>query len=384
MKRIAYFCLDSGISGDMVLGALIDLGGDVEILNSVIEELELEDVHIEVEVEDREKGVKGKKVDVRSTDQPHRKLSNILDKIENSDLDGVVKKESISAFEKLGKVEAEIHDESFRELELHETGMVDSIIDIVGSIALFHDLRIEEAYSSTVSLGEGYTECSHGEIPVPVPAVEELLKGWTVKLGCKEGELVTPTGAVLLNTLTEQKDIPDIKLRDVGIGFGTREMEKPNALRVFLGSRVNREEPVQVIKFHVDDISPEILAYALEKIRKKALDAYTVPAFGKKGRQGWEVTVMIEKGDFEEVKKIIFEETSTLGIRVEDSRRIAVDRDISKIETEWGTAKVKVSSSDEKDLIAPEYESCRKIAEKENIPLQKVYEEVKRRYKKEK
>ncbi len=380
MKKIAYFDLGSGISGDMLLGALIDLGGDVRVLDTVIQKLDLEDVHIEVE--EREEGVKGKKVKVRSKDQPHRELSKILENIENSRLDETVKKESISAFESLGKVEAEIHDESFEELELHETGMVDSIIDIVGGIALFHSLEIKEAYSSTVSLGEGYTECSHGKLPVPVPAVEKLLKGWNVKLGCKKGELVTPTGAVLLNVLTEQKDISDMRLESVGVGFGSREMEEPNALRVFLGSQANREVPVQVIRFHVDDMSPEVFSYALEKVREEALDAYTVPTHGKKGRQGWEVTVMVEKGDLEDVKKIIFEETSTLGVRVEDTRRIVADRSVSKVETEWGEARVKVSS--EKDQAAPEYESCREIAERENIPLRKVYEEVKRQYEKEK
>lgn len=380
MKRIAYFDLGSGISGDMLLGALIDLGGDVRVLDTVIEKLGLKDVHIEVE--EQEQGVKGKKVKVRSKDQPHRELSKILDKIENSRLDKTVKKESISAFERLGEIEAEIHDEPFEELELHETGMVDSIIDIVGGIALFHDLGIEEAYSSTVSLGEGYTECSHGKLPVPVPAVEKLLKGWSVKLGCKKGELVTPTGAVLLNVLTEQKDISDMRLERIGAGFGSREMEEPNALRVFMGSQANREEPVQVIRFHVDDMSPEILSYALERIREEALDAYTVPTPGKKGRQGWEVTVMVEKIDFEDVKKIIFEETSTLGVRVEGTRRIVANRKVSKVETEWGEARVKVSS--EKDQAAPEYESCREIAEREDIPLRKVYEEVKRQYEKEK
>ncbi len=379
-KRIAYFDLKSGISGDMLLGALIDLGADIKQLDSVIDELDLKNLHIEVE--DREQGVKGKKVKVRTKDQPHRKLSEILDRIERSSLEKKMKEESKQAFQMLGEVEAEIHDEAFEELELHETGMIDSIVDIVGSIALFHDLEIEEAYSSVISLGKGYTECSHGELPVPVPAVEKLLKDWSVELGCKEGELVTPTGAVLLKVLTEQKDIPDMKLENSGAGFGSREMEEPNVLRIFLGSQTNIEEPVQVIKFHVDDMSPEVLSYALEKIRVKALDAYTAPTYGKKGRPTWEVTVMVEKGDIEEVKKIIFEETSTLGVRVGETRRIVADRSVSKIETKWGEAKVKVSA--EKDRAAPEYESCKKIAEKENIPLRKVYEEVKRQYIKEK
>ncbi|MBS3817811.1 MAG: nickel pincer cofactor biosynthesis protein LarC [Candidatus Thermoplasmatota archaeon] len=380
MKKIAYFELESGISGDMLLGSLIDLGGDVKVLDDVIKELELKDVHIEVE--DRNGGVKGKNVRIRSKDQPHRKVSDIIEMIKESGLDEEVKERSIEAFEMLGEVEADIHDESFEDLELHETGMVDSIIDIVGSIALFFDLEIEKAYSSTVSLGEGYTECEHGRLPVPVPATERLLKDWEVDLGSKEGELVTPSGAVLLRVLTEQEEVPDMKLKKIGVGFGSREMETPNALRIFLGLQTNLEESVRVIRFYVDDMSPEILGYAMDKIREKALDAYMVPSSGKKGRQGWEVNIIVEKSDLKKVIDIVFDETSTLGLRIEKTRRVVADRETESVQTDWGEVKMKVAFDENR--ASPEYESCRKIAEKKDVPLKKVYEKAKEEYEKEK
>ncbi len=380
MKRTAYFEISSGISGDMLLGSLIDLGADVKLLDDVINELGLEKVH--VEIEDKQQVVEGKRVKIRYKDQPHRKLSEILEMIDSSGLEEKIKELSIEAFRTLGEIESEIHNEPLEDLELHEVGMVDSIIDIVGSVALFHDLGIEEAYSSKVTLGSGYTVCEHGKLPVPVPATKRLLEGWKVDFSQKEGELVTPTGAVLLNVLTKQEKPPDLTLDKVGVGFGSREMEEPNVLRIFLGEKSNVGEEVNKLQFYVDDMTPEILSYALEKIRESALDVYSVPATGKKGRTGWEVTVISKKSSIQDVIDTIMKETSTLGLRIEDVRRVVSKRKIETVDTRWGEARVKVVP--EQEIVSPEYESCRKIAEKNDVPLNEVYEEVRKRYEKEK
>ncbi len=378
MKKIAYFELSSGISGDMLLGSLVDLGGDVKVLNDVIEELELNNVHIEVTSEER--GLSGKNLNIKYKDQPHRSVVEIIDKIEDSDLGEKVKKKSVEAFRLIGEVESKIHDVPFEELELHEVGMIDSIIDVVGSASLIEDLNIDEIYASTVHLGSGYTECEHGKIPVPVPATEKLLEDWNVKFTDKKGELVTPTGAAMLNVLAEQSHPPDMRLEKIGVGFGDREMETPNALRIFLGLQKNLDENVDVLTFYVDDMSPELLGYALEKIREKALDVYTLTATGKKGREGWEVKVLSKKSQTEEVIETIFKETSTLGLRLEEVRRIVLDRSVEKVLTEWGKVKVKISSKG----VSPEYESCKEIAEREDISIMKVYDAAKENYEKEK
>ncbi len=378
MKKIAYLELSSGISGDMLLGSLVDLGADVKVLNDVIDELDLSDVHIEIT--DEERGLSGKNVNIKYKDQPHRSVVEIIDKIENSDLGEKVIEKSVEAFRLIGEVESEIHNVPYEELELHEVGMVDSMIDVVGSAALIEDLNIDEIYASTVHLGSGYTECEHGKIPVPVPATEKLLEDWKVKFTDKEGELVTPTGAAMLKVLAEQSKPPDMRLDKVGVGFGDRKMKTPNALRIFLGFQRNLDENVDVITFYLDDISPELLEYGLDKIRERALDVYTLKASGKKGRDGWEVKVLSKKSQTEGVIETIFEQTSTLGLRVEETRRIVLDRSVVEVETKWGKVKVKVSS----EGASPEYESCKEIAEREEVSMMKIYDAAKENYEKEK
>jgi len=378
MGKIAYLDLSSGISGDMLLAGLIDLGGDAGILNDVIDGFGLEGVHVDICEEER--GVVGKNVKIKHSDQPHRKVVDIIEMIKSLDMSRWVKKNSIESFRRLGEVESHIHGVSFEELELHEAGMVDSMIDIVGTFALLEDLDIEKIYASTVNFGSGYTECDHGKIPVPVPATERLLEGFEVSFTDKKGELVTPTGAVMLKVLAEQVTPPDMELEKVGVGFGDRKTKAPNALRIFLGSQKNLDEHIQEITFFVDDMSPELLGHGLERIRDQAVDAYTLTASGKKGREGWEVKVLCKKGQTEKVVNTIFEESSTLGMRIQEVRRVVADRRIEEVETRWGKARVKVSSG----RVSPEYESCKEIAEREDIPIMRIYESVKRNYEKEK
>lgn len=370
MTNIIYLDLENGISGDMLLGAFLDLVEDEEILDDMVEKLGLEDV--DIVVSDRKELFSGKDVKVKYDDQPHRTLSEILDIIESSSLSDWVKEKSIEAFTELGKIEADVHDVPLDEVAFHEVGMVDSIVDIVGCIVLFEELDIQDAYCSTVYFGRGTVKCAHGELQVPVPATQQLLKGWDVNFSNKESELVTPTGAVLLKTLAAQTTPPDLKLNEVGIGYGDRETEHPNILRVFYGKVSNLKSTITRLTFYIDDMNPEVLSYALDKIRNSAIDAYYKQAYGKKSRSGWEVNVTCKKSNMEEVIDLIFEETSTLGMQVEESKRVVSDRVIKKVETEWGPVRVKISGY----RTAPEYDDCKRIAEENDIPLQEVYKEV--------
>jgi len=368
--KIAYFDLSSGISGDMLLGAFLDLGASEKVLNDVIEELDLDNVN--VIIEDKGDPLRGKDVEIKYEDQPHRHLSTIIDMIQSSDLNDFVKEKSIDTFELLGEAEAKVHDMDKDEIEFHEVGMIDSIIDIVGSIALFDELGLDKAYCSTVNFGSGTVESAHGKLKVPVPATTNIIEGLDVKFTDKDGELVTPTGASLLRTLTVQHNPPDMNLIKIGVGYGNREMEEPNALRIFSGESANMCESVYRLQFYIDDMNPEVFSYALDKIRKEVVDVYYKNAHGKKSRDGWEVTVLCKDDDLEDVKDLVFEETSTLGMRVNKDKRIVADRKFVEVETEFGKVDVKVSE----ERVSPEYEDCKKIAEKKGIPLQKVYERV--------
>lgn len=370
MNKIIYLDLENGISGDMLLGALFDLVDDKKILDDMIEKLGLEDV--EIVVTGKKELFRGKDVKVKYDDQPHRTLSEIIDIIENSNLSKWVREKSIEAFKELGKVEADVHDVPLDKVAFHEVGMVDSIVDIVGCLVLFEELDIHDAYCSTVNFGSGTVKCAHGELQVPVPATQNLLKGWNINFSDKEGELVTPTGAVLLKTLTVQTTPPDLNLEKVGIGFGDRETGYPNILRAFYGEISNLKSTINRLTFYIDDMNPEVFSYALEKVRKPALDVYYKQAYGKKSRSGWEVTVTCKKSNMKEVLDLIFKETSTLGMQVEEPKRVVSDRVIKKIETEWGPVRVKISGNRK----APEYDDCKRIAEENDIPLQEVYKEV--------
>lgn len=374
--KMAYFDLSSGISGDMLLGAFLDLGASEKVLNKVIDELGLKNVN--VLIEDRGDPLRGKDVKIKYEDQPHRRLRTIINMIEDSGLNDFVKEKSVETFELLGEAEAKVHDMDKDEIEFHEVGMIDSIIDIVGSIALFDDLGFDRAFCSTVNFGSGTVDSAHGKLKVPVPATTDIIEGLNILFTDKEGELVTPTGAALLRTLTVQKNPPDLDLDKVGVGYGNREMEEPNALRIFSGKSANMCESVYRLEFYIDDMNPEVFSYALGKIREEVVDVYYKNARGKKSRDGWEVTVLCKEENLEDVKEVIFEETSTLGMRVNRDMRIVADREFVEVKTEFGKVDVKVS----RDRVSPEYEDCKRIAEENDIPLRNVYENVIEEYRK--
>ncbi len=382
---IIYFDCFSGISGDMILGALLDLGLDPEIWKRELKKLPLEGY--EIKVSKKTKGfLQGTDVEIISYDEKtHRHLSDLLEIVEKSRVSERVKELSKKVFIKIAEAESKIHNEPIEEVHFHEIGAIDTIIDVVGSFIALEILKIEEVYSSPLPLGEGFVETSHGIIPVPAPATIEILKGVPVYSGGIKGELVTPTGAGIISTLAKNfGPIPNMKIYKVGYGAGKKDFSIPNLLRVFMGEIIPnvREEKNLVIEANIDDMNPQIYGYIMEKFFEKgALDVTLTPIFMKKGRPGILLTILIEPWMEQEIAEVLFKETSTIGFRKYFVDKMMMEREIKEIDTLWGKVRVKVSRYGSFEKISPEYEDCRKIAEKEGIPLINIMKEIERRFK---
>lgn len=382
--QIAYFDCFSGISGDMILGALIDAGLDLHQLESELGKLKISGYTIRTEKTAR-KGLSGTRFTINSEeDHVERHLRDIEKIIDRSDLGDDIKASSRAIFNELAHVEAKIHNSDPGNVHFHEIGGLDSIIDIVGALIGIKLLGIEAVYASRIPVGTGFVECDHGILPLPAPATLELLKGIPVYASGLEKELVTPTGiAILKNVARSFGIIPNMKVNRIGYGAGSRDLKIPNLLRVWVGDTDEKteyeEDEVILIETNLDDMNPEFIGYASEKLLERgALDVFMTPIFMKKNRPGTQLSVLITPDKLEETLSIVFTETTSLGIRLHRLERKKLPREIITVETALGPARVKVSqSSQEIKNISPEYEDCKKIAIKQEIPLRKVYEEAK-------
>ncbi len=260
-------------------------------------------------------------------------------------------------------------------------GAVDTIVDIVGSLIALKGLGIEEIYSSPVVLGKEKVKTEHGVIPVPAPATLELLKGKPVRFSSVPTEMTTPTGAVLISMA--EFSYPEMEIKSIGYGMGKKKMDMPNVLRVVIGKKSFIHD-LYVIETNIDDMSSEVYPFIIERLLDAgAMDAFVMPAIMKKGRAGNLLRVIAPAENLEEIKDIIFNETSTLGIRYHGVRRHVLERRIIKVKTKYGEIRVKVGYHNGKvTTISPEYEDCRRIAEKSKVPLKKIYEEARERAKK--
>ena len=248
----------------------------------------------------------------------------------------------------------------------------------------FKKLGIEKIYCSKLNVGTGFVEFSHGKFPVPAPAAAEILKGIPIYNNNVEAELVTPTGAAIISTLcSDFGEMPSMKVEKIGYGAGTKDLEQPNLLRIFLGeTQKNSDEMVNVIETNIDNMNPEIYPYVVDKLMENnALDAYLTNIIMKKGRPGIKLTVLSEIKDTDKLCKIIFDDTTTLGVRIFRAERKILQREIKTMKTKYGNVRVKISKSgDEIKNITPEYEDCVKIAKTKKIPLKKVYKEVNKNF----
>ena len=381
--NIAYIDCFSGVSGDMFLGALIDCGLPRKLLKQELSGLSLSPYTIRFSSEQR-MHISGCRVHIKTNTKkhPHRNLATIKRIISKSHLNPQVKQLSISVFERLAQVESKIHRTKVAEIHFHEVGALDSIIDIVGTAIGINYFNLDRIYASPLPLGSGFTVSEHGVIPLPAPATLALLKGVPVFGTPVRAELVTPTGAALLTSLTKRYGpMPPMKITKIGYGVGSRIIEdRPNTLRIIVGEQHDEHETDQVLilEAHIDDMIPEMYDYLMERLLKQgALDVSFSPLQMKKNRPGILLKVICSPEKKDACTTTIFQESTTSGIRFYQADRIKLIRKTRVITTPYGRLSVKVFTTPGGGYFAsPEYEQCKKIAKKNGIPLKKVYLEL--------
>ena len=385
-KRVIYFDCFSGISGDMILGALVSLGVDIKELQNQLKSLKLKGYKLNSRKVKRN-GFIGTKVNVvinQSSQKSHfaRSFNDIKSLIEESELPRIVKINSIEIFRRIGKVEAKVHGTTINKIHFHEVGAVDSIVDIVGGSLAMHLLNADLILSSPINTGEGVVKCDHGMLPVPAPATLELLIDIPCYSNGVEKELTTPTGAAFIGHFAEKfGSLPNMDVLSTGYGAGTNEIKNiPNLLRVLLGrfEESPHHQTMKVIETNIDDMNPEFYDYVIDQILKAgAVDVFFAPISMKKNRPGILLSVITSKECFDSVLRLLLEETSTLGVRHYDVDRVVLPRKQTTIMTPFGKVRVKIGGTDEATrTISPEYEDCRKIALKKEIPVKRVYDEA--------
>jgi uncharacterized protein (TIGR00299 family) protein len=384
MKQ-AYLDCFSGISGDMFVGALLDVGLPLERLFADLKKIPLGFYEFK-----RTRALRGHLVGTRVEirvpgKQPSRKLRDIEALIRDSELSAGVKERALKVFSRLAEAEGKLHNMPPEQVHFHEVGAVDAILDIVGTCIGLEFLEISHLTCSPVNVGSGCVEAAHGSLPVPAPASLELLKDLPIYSSGVDGELVTPTGAALISTLaTGFGPIPPMRVERIGYGAGAREIPgHPNLARLLLGEsaepvRVREgapgDEVVSVIEANVDDMSPQLYGYFIDQaLAAGALDVTCTPIQMKKDRPGILLSVLCtpEKGDA--LAQMLFEQTTTIGVRIYEARRKILERELVSIQTPYGTVKVKVAKRDGKVLnVAPEYEDCQRLATEKGVPLKQV------------
>jgi len=420
--RIAYLDCFSGVSGDMFLGALVDAGVSPQLLYETVKAL---DIEAELEISRVQRGgISATKVNVYAHgekdlprevfwqqkqpahDHTHshhhehgRGLSDIRKLIAATNIEAKPKATAIRIFEVLGAAEAKVHNISIDEVHFHEVGAIDAIVDIACAAVGAKSLGVDEWICSPLNVGGGTVKCAHGTLPVPAPATVELLKDAPVYSSGPQVEMVTPTGAAIVKTLVSRfASFPAMKVKNAGYGAGSRDpREHPNVLRLSIGeSSVETRLPPQsdktgrsgdpgfaaspeaetitVLEANLDDLSPQVLAYAIEQLLAAgALDVFTVPAQMKKGRPGTLLTVLCKPNDADRLTQIVFAETTTLGVRRRDEQRQVLSRRWETVQTDWGPVRIKIGSMNGSiSTFAPEYEDCKTVAEKNRVPLKTV------------
>jgi uncharacterized protein (TIGR00299 family) protein len=389
MGRGVYVDCFSGASGDMLLGALLDAGVEIEALRAGLRSLAVGGWSLQAEVV-QSHGLRGTRarVGLEHADQPHRGLSEVQRIIRSGALPTAVVDRACEVFQRLGEVEAFIHGTSVEDVEFHEVGAIDSIVDVVGVVLGLHLLDVDwsRVYCSGLPLGSGWVKTQHGLFPVPAPATLELIRRGGALLRAdpvseQTGELTTPTGAALLTVLGRFSSACEVqRVEKVGYGFGTREPAWPNAVRVLIGASATRSsglvrESVVEIQTNLDDASPEELGFAMERLLEAgALDVAFSPLQMKKNRPGVLVRVLARLEDGQRLAEMVLEHTSALGARVTTVERVIARRSERVAVTPWGDVRVKVKHFGSRELVAPEYEDCARLARSANVPLRVVYE----------
>jgi uncharacterized protein (TIGR00299 family) protein len=391
MKILYYECF-AGISGDMHLGAMVDIGVKPEYLKKELNKLNLKGYKLNI-VKDQRKGITGTKVDVLIKEHTgssqdnrqhnHRNLNDIQTIISKSSLNDNVKNLSLGIFGKVAKAEAVIHNKDINDIYFHEVGAIDSIVDIVGAAICLDYLKPEKIYSSTVELGGGFVDCAHGTFPVPAPASVEILKGKPVKKGTVQYEATTPTGAAILAACADEfTDSIDFTIEKIGYGIGNKDENIPNVLRIYIGNDKPSESTEiissSIVECNIDDMNPEYYDYIIDSLFDAgAKDVYITPIIMKKSRPAAKLSVLCDTGTEKNIEEVLFKETSSLGLRKYRVDKIILDRKIEHIKTIYGEVKIKSAFYKNKLIKSkPEYEDCIRIAKEKNIPIKEVYRMV--------
>ena len=416
--RVAYLDCFAGISGDMLLGALIDAGVSLQVLQHAVAALDL-DASLKVEKVDRsgisstkiqvlENGIPLGDVEIHNSSSSHtrtyhhydhthkaghshtneardhdhnhthgRSLSVIRSLIQSANLAEPVKLTAITAFELLGTSEAKIHNVDIEKIHFHEVGAVDAIVDIVAASAGIHALGVDAWYSSPLNVGGGMVDCAHGRFPVPAPATADLLRDIPTYSTNAQQELVTPTGAALVRVLTPTfGPQPAMRVQQIGYGAGWRNPKGfPNVLRLSIGeSAGTQQQTVVVLETAIDDLSPQILAHVTERaLALGALDVMSTAVQMKKGRLGTLLTILADDANVATLEDLLLRETSTLGIRIHHERRSCLDRIHTTVTTPYGDIRIKLGMRFGEVLnAAPEFEDCRAAAAQHNVPVKLV------------
>ncbi len=390
--NIAYFDCFSGASGDMILGSLVDAGVDGESLRRFFEGIPVSGYSLTIEKVVKQ-GFAATRVNIQLDEtekQPHRHLKHVVEILEGAELSESVRDRAIRVFERLAQAEADVHGTSIEKVHFHEVGAVDAILDIAGACWGLESLGIDRMVCSPIPTGSGTVMCAHGEMPIPAPATARLLQGIPLRRCDEVGELTTPTGAAILTTLADEfGNLPAMRVDEIGLGAGFRDGQSvPNCLRIMVGTGLEvggegcpasgsdgvHGHRVILLEANLDDTTPEIVGYTLEMLLNAgALDAYCVPIQMKKSRPGMLLTVLCEASSADLLESILFEETSTLGVRRREMLRTCLSRRHETVETPYGSVRIKIGNRDGEDIVAsPEFDDCRTLAESREVPLRVV------------
>ncbi|MBR2289082.1 MAG: nickel pincer cofactor biosynthesis protein LarC [Clostridia bacterium] len=407
--KVLYFDCSSGICGNMTLGALTEIIGDENYLVEELKKLNVDGYKIEISKKDSH-GISGTFVNVivdgedeyghvhhlhedehhhdhehthddehnHEHHHAHRNLDDVNKIIDNSSLEDKVKDLAKAIFLKVAKAESKVHGKPLEEVHFHEVGAIDSIVDIVGTAILIHKINPDKILSSTVNEGHGFIVCAHGKMSVPVPATSEIFASEKVKFRQidVDTELVTPTGAAIIATLSEKYDtMPEMILEKVGFGQGSKDIGYANSLKVYYGEIAESKHDMYVIETNIDDSTGEMLGYCMGKLLEaKANDVFYTPIVMKKNRPAYKLEVICEKDNLDNLLEIIFKETTTIGARFYKVDRAELKREMVEIDTKYGKVSgKKITTPKGAVYVYPEYESIKKLAEEKDIPLKEIY-----------
>ena len=385
--RVLYYDCFSGISGDMNLGALLDLGVEEEYLRQELSKLSLNFAFKLVIEKASKMGISGTKVSVKLIPQwhahphthEHRTFKSIEAIINASTLAQSIKERSLKMFWTVALAEGKIHGKAPDEVGFHEVGAIDSIVDIVGASICLDALHVKKIIASKIELGGGFVTCAHGTLPVPAPATVEILQNVPITLGRVASETTTPTGAAILKANVDAYEAkPSLVIEKIGYGIGHKDFSIPNVLRVYLGEEEERVDEEVILETNIDDMSPEILSFVQEQLFEAGVkDVYTTAITTKKNRLGVKLSVLVSLDKEAEAKRIIFSETTSIGLRRSLVQKIALERNVLHVKTPYGEISVKCAYFGGKRVkYKAEYEECKKAAREHNVPITLVYESV--------